>query len=146
MVYQSLPEYWKTKRKGKGTLMNSDEIDNIFRLMDRIMRQDFYGGYAINPSNHFNRYDNELDNPDEYNIDMNEDDEHIYFTVELRGVSDEDMNVTPKEKSIQLEIMAEGKWYKRNFRLLAEIVPEKSEISFNNYVLDVVLQKALEEE
>jgi len=86
-----------------------------------------------------------LDDPKDYNIDINEDDKHIYFTVELRGVANENMNVTPKEKSIQLEVMAEGKWHKRNFRLPAKIVPKTSKVSFNNCVLDVVLQKVQED-
>jgi len=41
-------------------------------------------------------------------------------------------------------VMAEGKWYKKNFRLPAKINPETSKISFNNYVLDIVLEKVNE--
>lgn len=125
--------------------MNSDEVDDIFKLMDRIMRDRFYGGY-MTPSRYDNRVTNGLEEPEEYGIDIQEDDEHIYFTVELRGIEDEDMNVIPKENSIKLEIMAKGKWHRKNFRLPAEIVPEESKVSFNNCILDMILKKAKKDE
>ena len=127
--------------------MNPEDVRRIFRLMDNMFNFDdmnnFSGGYMSGTPNSYAkyRYGNGLEDPENYNIDIYEDDKHIYFTVELRGVRDEDMNVVPKENSIQLEVMTEGKWYKKEFRLPSKIKPESSKISFNNYVLDIVLEK-----
>ena len=125
--------------------MYPEDMDRIFKLMDAMTNQNFSGGYMNNNPNSCTQYSagypNDLDNPEDYNIDISEDDKHIYFTVELRGVADEDMNIIPKENSIQLEVMIKGKWHKKDFRLPHKIIPESSEITFNNYVLDIVLEK-----
>lgn len=107
---------------------------------------EFSGGYMRYPNSYDYKPRNGLDDPEEYGIDIHEDDKHIYFTVELRGISDEDMNVETKERSIQLEIMSDGNWHKRNFRLPARVNPKKSKVSFNNCILDVILEKVNEEE
>jgi HSP20 family molecular chaperone IbpA len=107
-----------------------DDIDNLFKRMEEMMSKSFYGGYARAGS----RKD----------IDISEDDKHLYVTIELRGVKQDNLVVTPKEDSISLEIMNDNSWINRTYSLPSKINPKKSKISFNNCILDMELLKIKE--
>jgi HSP20 family molecular chaperone IbpA len=107
-----------------------DDIDNLFKHMEEIMNKSFYGGYA--------RAGNRRD------IDISEDDKHLYVTIELRGVEKDNLVVTPSEDAITLEIMNGNSWINKTYSLPSKINPKKSKISFNNCILDIELLKVKE--
>ena len=128
-----------------------DNIDRIFREFDRIMDGGFTGGYTPNPSGP-SSFGNPMPNDDRKpgvifeseTLEILEDEKNIYFTMELRGVSDEDLTVIPKDESIGIEVMLDGKWIKRDYSLYRKINPKTSKITFNNCILDVILKKIKE--
>jgi HSP20 family molecular chaperone IbpA len=109
-----------------------DEIDKLFKMMEDMMDHSFYGGYSQN------RGSNKKD------IEIFEDDKHLYITIELRGVDEKNLVVTPSENSIVLEIMYDNSWIKREYTLPSKINPKKSKIKFNNCILDMELLKVKE--
>jgi len=106
-----------------------DEIDRIFRIVDEMFSRGFSGGYT--KSNYTDTTGH---------VDINEDDDHIYLTLEIK-VANEDLEVKPSEYDISLEIMSEGSWRKKTFRLPCKVKPETAIITFNNYILDITLDK-----
>lgn len=121
-----------------------DDIERIFRLMDEIMNTSNWGGYYF-PRGQNIIYNNINKNVvDSKEIDFFEDDDFIYLTMELRGVSEENLVVEPKEESIKIEVIAGDKPLKRGYDLPSKILPKKSIVKFNNCVLDVRLTKKKE--
>jgi len=105
-----------------------DEFDRIFKMLNDMMDTNWSGGYRTSQ-----------DHPNE-NLDLQEDRNHIYFSMELK-VRDEDIQVTPLPESINIELMLDGIWRKKTIRLPCRVNPKTAKISFNNYVLDVELEK-----
>ena len=114
-------------------MIDFDDFDDIFARIQDMMNNQYSGGY------HKSRKSNTRDDP----IDIQEDDKHIYITLELK-VRDEDLTVTPKEDSVIIEVMIDGTWNKRTITLSAPINPKTAKISFNNCVLDIQLTKTKE--
>ena len=78
-------------------------------------------------------------------VDIFEDEKKIYITVELK-LDDEDINVTPQKDGILLEVMYGGRWRKWKINIPTECRPESAKISFNNCVLDIELEKVVEDD
>jgi HSP20 family molecular chaperone IbpA len=115
--------------------MKINDIDELFKLMDRMMSQQFNGAYKRQDKNpEFDEDD------DEEPIDITEDKKHIYITIELRGLQEEDFNVLVEPYSFILEVFIDGQWFSDKFKLPHK-VKRKAKIEFNNCVLDVVLTK-----
>lgn len=119
--------------------MNED-WDDFFDLIDKLMNSRFSGGISrsyYNPSKKRKEDEKKI-------IDITEDDEHIYATIQLTGIPDDNLNVIPNENSIHLEFQTmEGGWYRRTFLLPSKIDPITSQISYKNYILDVTLDKVI---
>ena len=123
--------------------MNPDEIDRIFKLMNKMFDSNFSGGYI--PSNMNTVYNNKTNRiQDDNEIDYQEDKDWIYLAMELHGVAEEDINVDLKPESITIEIIAGEKSFKKEYQLMCKISPKKSKICFNNYVLSFELKKVKE--
>lgn len=115
-------------------MIDFDEFDDIFRRIQNMINNEYSGGV---------RYRRREGNVREDNIDIQEDDKHIYITVELR-VRDEDLTVYPQEDMIVLEVMIDGAWSRKVIRLPTLVNPKSAKISFNNFILDIVLKKIKE--
>lgn len=120
----------------------TENWDEFFDLVDKLINSQFSGGYIRrNYSRPQQKYNEEEENKI---IDISEDDEHIYATIQLTGVRDDDLNVIPSENSISIEFKIDGSWYRRTFKLPSRIDPITSQISYKNFILDVVLDKVKE--
>jgi HSP20 family molecular chaperone IbpA len=110
-----------------------DEFDDMFKKIQEMMDREFTGGYK-----------NSNIRSKDYDVDIQEDDDHIYITMEIK-VREEDLTVTPKEDMIVLEFMDSGSWNKKTIKLSSKIDPKKAKITFNNCILDIQLCKVKEE-
>lgn len=108
-----------------------DDIDNIFRIFEDMMDSSFSGAYK------YKRKDD--------STDIQEDDKHIYVTIELK-VQEEDFDIQIKEEYITIQVMLNGMWKKKSVKLPTKIIPNKSKTTFVNGVLDIVLEKYNSEE
>jgi len=117
--------------------MKINDIDELFKLMDKIMSQQNYSGaYKRQDKNpEFNE-----DEEDEEPIDITEDEKHIYITIELRGIGEDDFNVLVEPYNLILEVFVDGQWFSDKFNLPHK-VKRKAKIEFNNCILDVILTK-----
>ena len=113
-------------------MFDTDDFEDIFRIIEDMMNSNFSGGY-YKRSYKNSKEDDEL-------IDISEDEDNIYITVELRGIADEDISVEPEEYKIILELMVDGKWSRKSIPLTSKIKPENSKINYNNCILDMVLE------
>ncbi len=114
--------------------MKAEDIDELFKLMERMMNGQYAGGaYMKQPL-----LDDDFDEDDP--IDITEDEKYIYITVELRGIQKEDFNVLVEPYAVILEVFSEGKWYSDKFNLPHK-VKRKAKVEFNNCILDVILTK-----
>jgi len=114
-----------------------DEIDRMFRMLRDMMDGGFSGGYYsrdINERPHSSYNDK---------ADIQEDENSIYITLELR-VQEEDIQVTALEDKLVVEVMLEGAWKRNNLKLPSLVNPKSMVTSFNNYVLDIKLDKQKE--
>jgi HSP20 family molecular chaperone IbpA len=117
--------------------MKINDIDELFKLMERVMNNQQTGAYTRKDKNpEFSEEDEEEDEP----IDITEDKKYIYITVELRGVGEDDFNVLVEPYSIILEVFVDGQWFSDKFSLPHK-VKRKAKIEFNNCILDVILTK-----
>ena len=137
--------------------MREDEIERLFRLMDKIFKDGFTGGFMTNDGNDYsysnygychnnNILPNYIEKPKEKDIhdnlvDISEDGKQIYITIELRGVEKDDLIVTPKEDSISIQVMIDRKTLKGEWKLPSKVNPKSAKIDFKNCVLDVILKK-----
>ena len=123
------------------------DIDDIFRWMDEIFNNTLWGGYMrANTSNRScGMPSNFISKPREdihdNLIDASEDEKCIYITIELRGVDEDDLKVVPKEDSIYISVLVDGKALTRDYPLPCKVNPKTAKIKFNNCVLDVELRK-----
>lgn len=120
--------------------MNEDfwEGEDIFGLIERLISSEFYGGYTRRSSSYQHNK--------EYDSAFIEDDKYIYFTLELRGITEENLSAAVHESEIKLELMKSGRWRYYTIPIVVDgtkkkVIPETAEISFNNYVLDIVMEK-----
>jgi HSP20 family molecular chaperone IbpA len=118
---------------------NTDDLDDLFKLMDKLMNQQFTGGYKRAPQ----QFDNYEEEEEDDQFDITEDAKYIYITVELRGLQREDFNVLVEPYSFILEVFIDGNWYSDKFKLPCK-VKRKVKIEFNNCILDVILTKEKE--
>ena len=98
-----------------------DEIDRFFKALEGMMDGNFTGGYGIPPESH-----ERIDSSDR-GVDIFEDEENIYITLELR-VPDDDLKVIPKEEELSIEIMSDGIWKKKSFKLPTKVDPKTAKI------------------
>ena len=125
-----------------------DEIRRLEREMDRLF-EDFGFGRR--------RFFREFRDVREPIVDVWEDDEHVFVTAELPGVSKDniDLNVTENAVEIKAELKSEkkeeGKEERKVFRsfssfykyvsLPSAVDPETAEATFSNGVLEVKIRK-----
>ena len=123
--------------------MKIDDIDDLFRWMDKVFNDSLYGGYSYTrlPENRI--YEPKEEIADAL-IDVSEDEKFIYITIELRGVTEEDLTVTPKEDSIFISVIIDSKRLSRDYKLPCKINPKTAKVKFNNCILDITLRKIKE--
>jgi HSP20 family molecular chaperone IbpA len=112
------------------------DIDEVFKLMDKIINSHFTGGYETSKNSKEDIYDDE----DEEIVDIYEDSKHIYITVELRGVQEEDIDVEILPEDLIIKILYNGRVLDNKIKLPCK-VKKKGKINYNNYILDVILTK-----
>ena len=71
-------------------------------------------------------------------------DGYITITMYLQGVRDEELEVKPEESAIIISYMLDGIWKRKPLRLPIKVKPDTAKISFNNFVLDIKLEKVKE--
>jgi len=122
--------------KGINNPPKINDMDELFRLVNNIMNSHFSGAYKRlgNPSN----YQDESEDDD--SIDITQDSKYIYITLELTGIEEENLNVFVEPYQLVLEIFLNGEWGQQTINLPCK-VKKKAKISYNNYILDVILTK-----
>jgi len=114
-----------------------DDFDAFFRMLERAMGEGFSGGY---------RRDSNRQRSDNSDIDILEDENHIYITIELRELQESDINVTIEDDLLVLQLLMEGSWYRKSLRLPKQVNPKSMKVLFNNGIMDIELEKVKENE
>jgi HSP20 family molecular chaperone IbpA len=109
-----------------------DEWDWVNRIIKDFMGSGFSGG--IRRERTYNHY--------ESNDNILEDKDYIYITYELK-LSEEDFEIIPREDIVVIYIITTND--RRLFKLPSKVNPQSMETTFNNYVLDIKLEKINEE-
>jgi HSP20 family molecular chaperone IbpA len=65
----------------------------------------------------------------------------IVITLEMPGVSKEDIDVHVDEESITIEAEGESRKYRRSYSFGAQLDPVKTQASFTNGILEITLKK-----
>ena len=117
--------------------------DDWSDFIQRIFNDSFSGGYMSRRPTDYGEYEkNVLYAGRELEIlDFND---YITITIQLQGVRDEELEVKPEENSIIISYMLDGIWKRKPLRLPIKVKPDTAKISFNNFVLDIKLEKVKE--
>jgi HSP20 family protein len=73
--------------------------------------------------------------------DFNEDKEKIYMTVELPGVSKENIELKISEKNITVDAKEEDRRYHKSINFPYRILTDTASAKFKNGILDIVVNK-----
>ena len=73
--------------------------------------------------------------------DVIEGDEDIFITVEIPGVTKEDINLNIKNSSVDIEVDSPNRKYQKSIDLPCSIIPNKSKATYKNGVLDIVVKR-----
>jgi len=117
------------------------DIDKIFDAMDRIFDNAFYGGYMKKddtPRKHNHRkYGN-----DEFDLFMDEN--KLYLTIELSGVTEKVLFVDVSEDDITIGANIDNRHYESTIKLPCKVIPSSIKKTFVNEILDIQLEKVNE--
>jgi len=116
-----------------------DEIDDIFKLMDRLIKNSFSGGYASRYRPNYNEDNYISDTTCIFNYE-----DTISLSIELKNLNNEDLKVTPNENGLIIEAFLDGEWIRKSIKFPEKVDPKSAKISFNNFILDVELNKVKE--
>lgn len=128
----------------------SRDLTDMFDVFGKLMNSNFTGGISRRysyPSSSYGRQQKNIKD-EEKKIDITEDDEHIYATIDLSeyNIPDDNLNIKPNESSLVIEYTMNGNWYRRTFELPSEIDPITSQITYKNSILDAILDKVINKE
>ena len=73
--------------------------------------------------------------------DINETDDQIAVTVELPGVSKEDIDINVMEDKVEVNVKTESRKYFKSIDLTSAVETESSKATYKNGILDLVLTK-----
>ena len=73
--------------------------------------------------------------------DINETDDQIAITVELPGVSKEDIDINVMEDKVEVNVKTESRKYFKSIDLTSVVETESSKATYKNGILDLVLTK-----
>ena len=73
--------------------------------------------------------------------DINETDDQIAITVELPGVSKEDIDINVMEDKVEVNVKTESRKYFKSIDLTSAVETESSKATYKNGILDLVLTK-----
>ena len=77
--------------------------------------------------------------------DVNETDSDIAITVELPGVSKEDIDINVTETRVEVKVDTEARNYFKAIDLSCEVQTKSSKATYTNGILDLVLKKKISE-
>jgi len=101
--------------------MPFDEIDDIFKMMNRIFERDTPTSSDISKYIDYRASERIID------------DDCIYYTVVLKDVNKSELDVKPYEDRIHIDI----KGFEEEFPTPYDIIPEKTKITYINGLLDI---------
>jgi len=104
-----------------------DDIDRIFRILDSILNSSFSGGIKL-PQTHYQ------------NVDMMEDDDSIYITIDL-GNADGNLDIIPLRSGILIEGNINGEERRQILDVGIDLDKDSLESSLNNGILDIRIRK-----
>ncbi len=73
--------------------------------------------------------------------DINETNNQIAITVELPGVSKEDIDINVLEDKVEVNVKTEARKYFKSIALKSPVVTDSSKATYTNGILDLVLTK-----
>lgn len=73
--------------------------------------------------------------------DINETEDQIAITVELPGVSKEDIDINVMEDKVEVNVKTESRKYFKSIDLKSLVETESSKATYTNGILDLVLKK-----
>ena len=79
-------------------------------------------------------------------VDVFDEDDLIVVVAEIPGVADHEINIEVKEKKLELTALGREKKYSQNLILPFKVIPSSMKTSYNNGVLEIILQKDQERE
>lgn len=118
-----------------------DEYPDIWDIINRIMQNDFHGGFMRVPR--YSRNKHEVEEKSSY-IDMQADDEFVYVTIELRERNESDIELSVSDDILTLKLLIEGTYHEKPIPLPTKVIPKSMKKSFNNGILDITLKRAEE--
>lgn len=74
-------------------------------------------------------------------VDIFDEDDLIVVIAEIPGVSEQEISIKVKEKKFELTALGRDKQYSRNLILPSKVIPSSMKTSYNNGVLEIILQK-----
>jgi HSP20 family protein len=74
--------------------------------------------------------------------DINYDDQHVYVTFELPGVSKEDIDLKVSEENISINVQNPQRKYYKSIEMREAIKPETAKAKFSNGILDLTIDLA----
>lgn len=80
------------------------------------------------------------DRPEPF-IDVQEEEKEVYVTVEIPGVEKKDIDLSVRNNTLSIDVNHEQRGFHKTIELPASVRENKSEASYNNGILHIVLQK-----
>lgn len=122
-----------------------DRIRKLFDIMDDMFEEGFHSSISIEEIQKIEgkpvRKNINVDG-----LDIFQDKDNIYVTVDLRGVRDDEIGVSADDDELFISMFIDGNKYKRNFYLPASVESEDIDYTFDNFVLDITLRKKVKDD
>ncbi|MDD3268168.1 MAG: Hsp20/alpha crystallin family protein [Syntrophomonadaceae bacterium] len=74
-------------------------------------------------------------------VDIFDEDDMVVVIAEIPGVSEQEISIQVIENRLELTVLGREKQYSRNFMLPSKVIPSSMKTSYNNGVLEIILQK-----
>lgn len=121
----------------------TERIKRMFDAMDRIFDDAFYGGVKLPSDNYKGKKNKQTYGGEGFDVFM--DDDNIYITIELKGISDKGLKVDVKEEEIIIGGNVENRYYENTFPLPDKVIPKSITKTFKREILDIILKRKKEE-
>lgn len=117
----------------------NDPFDDLFREIERMMNEMMNGGFDVNVDRNVS---GTAGFGDETHVDIHEDDDEVIVVADLPGVEKDDIELRCDGKTLTVSAASSRREYEERIRLPARVDEHSANATYNNGVLEVVLQKS----
>jgi len=125
-------------------MFDDDEWGWIHRVED-ILNNSFTGGFTYRSPDNYGEHEDGVLYASK-TLEVLDFEDYLSISMELRNVSEDELDVHCEEEFISIKYMFEGMWRERPLRLPFKVNPDTAKISFNNFILDIELEKMKDDE